>query len=93
MTVICIRRTLGVLDSTTGGDQALTGITKVNGSIAPNRKVFLMLRDTLKLRRETISDSFGNYTFNNLNLNFDWLILSVDSNKVYRTELIDRLAT
>lgn len=92
MSFVGIRKTIGIIDSSTGGPGTLSGITKINGEVTGKQRVFLLLRDSMRLRRETWSDSSGNYSFHNLNLSLDWLIVSVDQTKTYRTEVIDRLA-
>ena len=80
-------------DTTTGGPATISGVVRELTTPVGSRPVYLLVQESLVVRRATRSASNGTYSFAGLSTGIQWLVLAVDPNGAYNAVVADRVTT
>ncbi len=93
VSAFCLRGGALLVDVENGGDGRIVGTTKNIGTpdYPVSRRVRLLRKRDGQLVREGWSDAAGNYTFDHIRRDVEYVVLGHDHTGVYNAEVADSL--
>ena len=75
--------TIARVDTAFGGAGYIAGTAKVDGVIAANKRIWLLARRGGFIVRSAVSDENGEFRFDNLDTEMDFLVIGLDDTATY----------